>query len=187
MLFDKYWSFPHLAYMWDQRYGSGRAGYCSKVGNNAATQHMLNPSSITLCPISFGSASTAYTSGNLQTSHYVQRRAVTPVPRTRADIVAERVSRNSDQSLTDVMPPGSAATLFHELFHLVLGNDVTDPTGGEIYGLFSPGGLVGLDYQQAVANPESYTAVAVAYDYTLSWDTGSDAKIEFYAGFTSQG
>jgi len=77
------------------------------------------------------------------------------------------------------------------MFHLVLGNAATYAAVGEIYDLFTGGNsaqVVGLDYDYAVANPESYAFAAVAYDYTLA--NGANAagqRVEFYSGYTTQG
>jgi hypothetical protein len=93
------------------------------------------------------------------------------------------------QALSAVQP--TATSFFHELFHLVLGNDVTYPAlpRGEVYNLFqSSPQIVGLSYVYAQQNPESYVLAAIAYDYTLNW--GVDAAgnaVEFYSGWTTQG
>lgn len=87
----------------------------------------------------------------------------------------------------------TAGTFFHELFHLVLGDGLSRPSGVEVYGLLEgeeedPRKIVGLDYDDAVLNVESYTLAAVAYDYTLNWPPDNAGnRIEFEAGYTTQG
>jgi hypothetical protein len=72
----------------------------------------------------------------------------------------------------------------------VLGNVVTYSDIGEVYPVFHPTAsqIVGLDYQFAVKNPESYSLAAVAYDYTLNAAADANgARVEFYSGYTTQG
>jgi hypothetical protein len=72
----------------------------------------------------------------------------------------------TNQKLTALLP--TASTLLHEMFHLVLGNAVTRPAAGEVYNLLNASPqIVGLKYDTAVMNAESYTLAAIAYDYTL--------------------
>jgi hypothetical protein len=82
--------------------------------------------------------------------------------------------RSTTSKIGDVMP--TAATLFHELFHLVLGNAATAPsTGkGEVY-LWAE--VRALSAANAIRNPETYTFAAVAYDITLH------GGVEFYAQY----
>lgn len=77
------------------------------------------------------------------------------------------------------------------MFHLVLGNAATYADVGEVYYLFTARGqpqVVGLDYDYAVANPESYVLAAIAYDYTLANGVNAAGqRVEFYSGYTTQG
>jgi hypothetical protein len=142
---------------------------------------------MTLCPLSFGAATTAFTGPNLRTINYVARRSVAPNPVARTVIEA---GGGGNQMLSAIQP--TAVIFFHKLFHLVLGNDVTCPTIGEIYNLFrernKPVKIIGLDYAVAEVNPESYVLAAVAYDYTVNWDRNAAGNaIEFYSGWATQG
>ena len=75
--------------------------------------------------------------------------------------------------LTDVMP--TVATLFHELFHLVLGNDATTPSSGKEIYEWTPARR--LTPANMLRNAETYTFAAVAYDITLH------DGYEFYAQY----
>ena len=112
--------------------------------------------------------------------------AATPVP--RASVPTGTENKNFQQ-LSALTP--TAITLLHEMFHLVLGNDVSYPAVGEVYYLFTGRGVpqvVGLNYEYAVANPESYALAAVAYDYTLTNGVNAaNQRVEFYSGYATQG
>lgn len=184
----QYWSYKHNAYLFDGSYGTQSAGFCTRGIYAAATQHRLDPSSITICPkAGFGANAATFTPANLATIKYVGRRATAPNPIAHANIGSASDTQN--QFLSNVQP--TAATLYHELFHLVLGNTPTYPASGigEVYPVLNPSPhLVGLDYADAVMNPESFVLAAVAYDYTLNWPANTaGAKVEFFAGWTTQG
>ena len=179
----QYWSQNHLAYLFDEIYGPGDQGYCSVSGNTAATQDVLDPSTITLCPIAFGATGNSNPVTKAPAVNYVGRLEGTPNPMTRATPPGA-----TSQQLTAVLP--TAVTLFHELFHLVLGSANTVPTDvNEVYGLLKgPAQIVGLAFYRAVRNPESFALAAVAYDYTKNWPANSAGQpIEFYTGYTMQG
>jgi hypothetical protein len=157
---------------------------CSRGNYAGSTQHVLNPSTITLCPFFFGTTNAR--SGAIK---YVARRSVAPNPILRANI---KTPPANAQTLSDVTP--TATTLFHELFHLVSGNELTTPPPpGEVYGLLegepgNPNKIVGLDFDNASENPESFALAAIAYDYTLNWPPDNAGnRIEFEAGYTTQG
>jgi hypothetical protein len=184
----QYWSHKHNAYLFDGSYGSRTAGFCTNGNYAAATQHRLDPSSITICPkAGFGANAATFSPTNLATIKYVGRRATAPNPIAHANIGSATVAQSQD--LKKVEP--TAATLYHELFHLVLGNTPTYPASGigEVYPVLAKGPhIVGLDYADAVMNPESFVLAAVAYDYTLNWAANAaGAKVEFFAGWTTQG
>jgi len=184
-----YWSPKHKGYIFDRGYAAGlNAGPCTGNGYLGVTQHSLNPSSITLCPMAFGAGSNANTPANLATAHYVGRRSVAANAVPRAS-VPTGTGNNNFQKLSALTP--TAITLLHEMFHLVLGNDATYAAVGEVYDLFTAGTsvqVVGLDYDYAVANPESYALAAVAYDYTLvNVANAAGQRVEFYSGYTTQG
>ncbi|KAJ3543723.1 hypothetical protein NM208_g3426 [Fusarium decemcellulare] len=75
----------------------GRSNYCSRVGAVASTQEQISPASITLCPRRWESQ-----------------------PETLSGIA--KVTKDG-QSLGKLQV--HSLTLFHEMFHLVLGNDDT--------------------------------------------------------------
>jgi len=184
-----YWSPKHRAYIFDRGYAASlNAGPCTGNGYFGVTQHSLNPSSITLCPQAFGAGSNANTPANLATAHYVGRRSVAANPVPRAT-VPTGTGNNNFQKLGALTP--TAITLLHEIFHLVLGNTATYAPVGEVYDLFTAGTnvqVVGLDYNYAVANPESFALAVVAYDYTIANGANvAGQRVEFYSGYTTQG
>lgn len=95
-------------------------------------------------------------------------------PRSRADIVDGKIP--DDAPVLDGNNLPSSATMFHELLHAVLGNDVTYPTLGEEYRLK---GMLTLGFQESLKNPETFTRVAAAWDYTKNSANG----VEFYPGY----
>ena len=140
--------------------------------NKAATQHETTASTITLCPSSFGDKN-----GKLTTSKVVKLRSPALNPKGRSATIPNK------QEITSVLP--TSATLFHELFHLVLGNDDTQVDGDEIYLLDK---ILELPFDEALSNPETFTLVAIAYDYTLQSKPDKEGwRVEFYSGFTTQG
>ncbi|RYO88203.1 hypothetical protein DL764_008762 [Monosporascus ibericus] len=131
------------------------------------TQDLIQPSSITICPIAFD----------------VRRgiREVQPNPIRKQDVDAGRV--NSAQQIRHVLP--TATTLFHELFHLVLGtSDTKPPDDGEVY-LFTE--VITLNVAASARNPESFAFAAVAYDYTRNAGEVGGFRVEFYTGYATQG
>lgn len=121
--------------------------------------------------------------GNLAVS-YNALRSVPPQPVVHAVIAG---GGRGTQVLSAVEP--NTINLLHELFHLVLGNDVTYPTIGEVYQIFAARNqIVGLDYVDASVNPDTYSYAAVAYDYTLNWpQDAAGNKVEFFSGWATQG
>lgn len=87
------------------------------------------------------------------------------------------------QTVSSMATP-SALTLFHELFHLVLGNGITSPKNGEVYSMED---LINLGVEDAELNPESYAIVAMAYDITMRTAPEGGHRVEFYMGYVSQG
>jgi hypothetical protein len=199
---SQYWSQrPEIrGYLYDQGYGSGQAGFCSKATNLAATQNQLLPNSITVCPkgkqrcakdgmmSSFLTPMIAGWGSAANTPYPAQARFNRVAPRSVAATPQASVpAPTAGQDLAALMP--TAATLFHELFHLILGNANSYlPGGGEEYDLF---GCVGLAFAGSIRNPESFTFAAVAYDYTLNGPTvttnGVVHRLEFFTGYTTQG
>lgn len=157
--------------MFDKSYGSSNLGFCSASENRAATQHKTTASTITLCPSSFG------TTNSLLTNENVVRLRAPALNPTRRDAFKE-----GDQDVKAVLP--TSATLFHELFHLVLGNDNTNAVYGEVYALDE---ILQLTFPEALENPETFTLTAVAYHNTLQSTPDQNGwGIEFYSGFTTQ-
>lgn len=102
---------------------------------------------------------------------------VNPVPRNSVG--------TSTQSIEDLYPV--AMTLIHELFHLVLGNQNTyvDPAQqSEVYGV---AGMLALNADQALRNPESMAMVAVAYDITGHLYVAGQDAVEFHLGYATKG
>ncbi|RWA04258.1 hypothetical protein EKO27_g10847 [Xylaria grammica] len=104
--------------------------YCSDKDNLAATQDQTGPSTVTLCIDNFAST---------------QGETLASVP----SVTKEKVSVSSLQV--------HSLTLFHEMFHLVLG---TAGTPDHSYNLNS---IVRFGTAKATENPESYTFYALAY------------------------
>ncbi|KAI1196875.1 hypothetical protein F5X97DRAFT_334303 [Nemania serpens] len=104
--------------------------YCSDNGNLAATQDQTTPGTITLCIDNFPST---------------QGDTLANVP----SVTAEKVSVSKLQV--------HSLTLFHEMFHLVLG---TAGTPDHSYNLNS---IARFGTAKAIQNPESYTFYALAY------------------------
>ncbi|KAI8623018.1 hypothetical protein F5Y19DRAFT_405702 [Xylariaceae sp. FL1651] len=104
--------------------------YCSDKGSLAATQDQTAPSTVTLCIDNF-EKSQGDTLANLP------------------PVTAQKVSVSTLQV--------HSLTLFHEMFHLVLG---TAGTPDHSYSLNS---IVRFGTAKAIQNPESYTFYALAY------------------------
>jgi hypothetical protein len=130
------------------------------------------------CPKGFSyAANTPYPRAVSGQWPYIARGSVNPTPQ------AANPAPTNGQTLADLMP--TAATLFHELFHLVLGNGPTFlPGGGEEYDLF---GCLGLPFISALRNPETFTFVAIAYDYTIQAPVVNGHRVEFFTGYTTRG
>lgn len=131
------------------------------------TQAIILPKVITVCPVAF--------------EQKRRLRSVQVTPITRASIQGSSRPKNA-QVIEDTLP--SSATLFHEMFHLVLGNADSTPPPGERY-LW--GQMRSLGVESLSLNPETYVSAAVAYDYTLNAGTRDGHAVEFYAGFAMQG
>ncbi len=107
-----------------------------------------------------------------------------PNPILRATVLAEQVPQGA-QNLDNM--EYTASTMFHELFHLLLGpcRGLSIPPGGEVYNL---GRLLGLAYDIAIINPESYSRLAIAYQITKSAPRNATGDpVELYIGYTTQG
>ncbi|KAI0906785.1 hypothetical protein F4823DRAFT_631002 [Ustulina deusta] len=114
-----------------QQYLKADSGdYCPNKDNLEATQDQTAPSTVTLCIDNFSSA---------------QGGTLANVP----SVTKEKISVSTLQV--------DSLTLFHEMFHLVLG---TADTPDHSYSL-NP--IVGLGAAKAVQNPESSTFYALAY------------------------
>lgn len=148
----------------------------------------MSPSSTTLSPKAFDTVDTQFTDANFATVQYKARHATTANPVPHASVPT--VGKNSK---IQQLGQGSthASTLLHELFHLVLGSGATYADVGEVYDVFNDKNfpqIVGLDYEYAVKNPESFSLAAVGYDCTINVAADANGnKIEFYSGYTTQG
>ncbi|RDA83593.1 hypothetical protein CP532_2873 [Ophiocordyceps camponoti-leonardi (nom. inval.)] len=186
-----YYSVVHKDYIFDSFYGSydPQRGYCTPKSNQAATQHIMSPSSITLCPWSFGTRTRAPADPKIKSLRHQAAEPVDTKPARRIKYagITKPAARgrkfSGKQELASLMP--TAATLFHETFHLVMGNARTTPNSGEVYPVAK---MLGLKHEDAVVNPETFAAVAVAYDYTLNTDVDEDGNVvEFFTGYTTRG
>lgn len=141
-------------------------------GNQGATQDQTSPATLTLCPSSFTTARGL-------------RKADMGTPVTAADVAkSNTAAAKKSKRLTDILP--TAATMFHELFHLVLGTAPTGPANGpEEYGWKE---IVGLSASDSVRNPETFTLAAVAYDITTNYSPDKDGRrLEFYVNIGTVG
>ncbi|KAI2632599.1 hypothetical protein GGS26DRAFT_82786 [Hypomontagnella submonticulosa] len=164
-----YWSPVLNTYVFDVAYGPlATDGYCRDPGNKGATNHEGMFSVVTICPQSF-------------TGVGIRSIAANPIQKSQ---IRRGNPPAGAQPLGNVLP--EATTLFHELFHLVLGFQATLPEDGiEEYGTSEMLQIVRVD---AAQNPETYAAVAVAYDYTLNAGQDSNGnRIEFFSGYATQG
>ncbi|KAF9871761.1 hypothetical protein CkaCkLH20_10695 [Colletotrichum karsti] len=163
-----YWSFIHNQYLFDAYYSS-KGGFCSKDENIAVTSDLLLPATVTLCPKLFRQP--------------VSGLGVQITPLTSSVIpLRPRDIPNNAQRLSDILP--SSTTLYHELFHLIHGSANTYPAGGEKYTIIDLGKLSADD---ALANPETYAAVSIAYWYTLNVAPVNNNRVEFYGFFATRG
>lgn len=80
----------------------------------------------------------------------------------------------------------TAATLFHELFHLVLGKGETTPEehGIEVYDWAT---MRELSSDDLFLNPETYTWAAVAYDITSNDTPVNGQRVEFHSNYAMRG
>jgi hypothetical protein len=97
-----YWSADQNSYIFDISYAGGT--YCGAATNKGATVTILPARTVTLCPISFQPRTND---------------GGTPTLGSKTPAVGGALQTFSPQSLT----------LFHELFHLTLGNDITPDPG----------------------------------------------------------
>jgi hypothetical protein len=138
--------------------------------NQAVTSDLLLPATVTLCPQSFRS--------NIRLGAVQME----PLPSARIPNNPENIPDDA-QALSSVLP--ISVTLFHELFHLVMGNANTFPTNGqEEYNIVRMGRMTA---ENAVRNPETLAAMAVAYHYTRSVRPVGGKRVEFYGFFTTRG
>lgn len=99
---------------------------------------------MTLCPDSFDDGSA------------LADTTVSPVSEARYyNLYTQGGDLSGLQSLVDVLP--TAGTFLHELFHMMWGDDLTQPAGGEEIDLDI---CLGLMPGQAILNPETYVFVA---------------------------
>jgi hypothetical protein len=139
---------------------------CDNPKNQGFTTD-FGTSNIVLCAQSFGRGSP-----NLREAEII--------PNTLADIQSGQAHGNPPDDLQDALP--TAVTLFHELFHLVLGNRDTPDRAYEI------SNMLNLQVAQGKKNPETLATVAVAYDFTQNSQRDDQGySVEFFTGFATQG
>ncbi len=158
--------------------GYGGTGFCNEYFLGATGFYGIWPASITLCPRTFG---TSHSRKNKWS--YKSLRQITPQPTTNQAIIsAKRQEFLKAQSIREFYP--TAGTLFHELFHLVLGESFL-PKKGEVYNIVR---LLKMKVKAALKNPESYVIVAIAYDYMRNSQPNEAGDwIEFDTGYAAQG
>ncbi|KAH7312686.1 hypothetical protein B0I35DRAFT_481121 [Stachybotrys elegans] len=166
-----YWSLKHKNYLFDYSYGVGR-GYCSKTKHMGATQGVLLPASITLCPQSFNE------------HRVLGSKTMTPLLSATIPQNPSQIPKTA-QRLSTLLP--SSSTLFHELFHLLLGIADSVPPGWKRTEEYEITDMGGMNAEQATMNPETYVATGVAYWYTTNTPPDNRNKVEFYGFFTTQG
>lgn len=137
----------------------------------------MKPSTITLCPRAFGSPS-----NSPLRPVYHGLKHFSPIVTTQAANVGAGTIPAGTTAIDKTFP--TAANLFHEMFHLVLGNENTFPAVGEIYEIAD---ILTADFDHSSVNPESYLFLAVAYDYTLATANDAGGSIEFWGGFATRG
>ncbi len=166
-------------YLFSKRYDG--SGYCdSHKWGVTSIFPPLAASTITLCPISFGSIYS-----RMYFWSYIKPRQITPQTITFETIKSAQGQRISPRAQELIALNPTAKTLFHELFHLI-----TDPLAipndkKERYDLAE---LLKIPFTIASQNPESYTMAAIAYDYTRkSQPIENKGYIEFFTGYATQG
>jgi hypothetical protein len=157
-----------MSIIFDYSYRPG--GYCSVRGHKAVFSELLTPHTLTLCPSVFTDTRT------------LADITITPLASTRISSRDPSQIPTDAQRLSSVLP--ASTTLFHELFHLVLGNDNSYPnTGHEIY---EPIRMSKMSVANALRNPETFAAMAVAYYYTVNKPVVDGNRVEFYAFFATR-
>ncbi|KAH7235304.1 hypothetical protein BKA59DRAFT_532490, partial [Fusarium tricinctum] len=156
-----YYSLKHHYYIFDGTYPQKQIGYCSAPDALAATQDHTTPKTLTICPRAW------------ENPNRLRAQILLPVPKGQ---VTKR------QSLHDITP--GATTLFHELFHLVWGNEATTPNSGEKYGWSD---MRRLNAPNLLRNPETFAWAAVAYDITMNDQSEGGHRTEFYSGYATRG
>lgn len=143
-----YWSNRLASYLLDQTYGGTTAGFCSQTSNKGVTQSQTSPNSITLCPRSFTAGTRVTIPGTINA-----------VP--NANIAAGNTA-NTVQ-LGTFINNADPVTLYHELFHLILGTDNTpDVDPYDVANLLS----LAVTQAQATVNPETFVAASYAWYLT---------------------
>ncbi|KAL4862781.1 hypothetical protein BDV12DRAFT_206994 [Aspergillus spectabilis] len=185
-----YWSDDLSQYLADEDYDGHT--FCTVPGgaNMGATQHMTTPPTVTLCPASFTESTLSTKLGSKN-------------PHTR---------QKGGKKLTELLP--RSATLYHELYHLVLGHDPTPDTtyvwARQQLLIKEPDEIISEDYEdkyddeegplppgtygmtraEAIRhNPESYVFFSVGYWYFMQtkWSNGDDSqRWSFHSGVSQK-
>ncbi|KAF7712263.1 Uncharacterized protein PECH_003752 [Penicillium ucsense] len=161
-----YWAGDMSQYLFDDSYKKGKT-YCTNSAQNlGASQEQTRPNTLTLCPRSFKSTVKRAKLGNT-------------APKAR-------------MALANVLP--QSGTFYHELYHVVLGNDQTPDLSYQW--TESQDWLQGKqptavpvpydkDHEHLIRrNPESYLWFTVGYWYFLQtqWSGSSDNRWSFDTG-----
>lgn len=143
-----YWSSRLASYLLDQTYGGTTAGFCTPVSNKGVTQSQTSPNSITLCARAYNSGTRVTNPGTINT-----------VP--NANIAAGNTA--GAVQLGTYINGADPVTLYHELFHLILGTGNTpDVDPYDVANLLS----LGVTQNQAIVNPETFVAASYAWYLT---------------------
>ncbi|KAH6647434.1 hypothetical protein BKA67DRAFT_694491 [Truncatella angustata] len=176
-----YWSDPLVQYWFGKKYGdSPTDGPCTTDGLYATTwTPATGPSYMSLCQAS-----------------WTDPKELTVVDSyTIADVskILDGSAFETAGWIWDVMP--TSGTIFHELFHLVLGKEDSVPSGlngQEVYGFPEVAGQVPfndagdyMDASLAIDNPETYTYAAVAFWTTQNAPLVYGQSQEFWTGYAT--
>ncbi|RWA04458.1 hypothetical protein EKO27_g10651 [Xylaria grammica] len=179
-----YWSERLSGYVWAPAFGPlPTDGYCAQPKAygfcfTPSSQPLIGHSWISLCDYSFTDLVLGQPKCNV----------------VEKNDFRENVAPEGAGNINDVTP--ESATFFHELFHLLYGAAETippdTPDRKEVYGTWQilgqeplEGATNGekMESYQALANPETYTQVAVAFYYTKTLPLADGRRQEFYTGF----
>jgi hypothetical protein len=177
----QYFSWAHNRYFFTGPYGPDPNDFvCAARNSIAETIIFDNYPTVTLCPNSFGRT-------DQQPDGATVRRlgGVTPVAISNSAYEQQVKNKNLGglQTLDAVL--STAATLYHETFHVVLGagDGVSKPSNGiEVYGV-TP--CLALAAASAMKNPETYAYVANAWWMTQNKKDANGNVVEYFSGYST--